>query len=49
MGLMYRVIKKYREHVSPDMHNNPRNPQQRQNSDVISTDNFLNVYFAQVR
>ena len=41
MGLMYRVIRKYREHVGcPSMHKQARNK-----SDVISTENFLNVYF----
>ena len=39
MGLMFRVIRKYREEVdTPNYNLDPKNP-------FIRTDNFLNVYF----
>ena len=39
MGLMFRVIRKYREEVdTPNNYLDPKKP-------FISTDNFLNVYF----
>ena len=43
MGLMFRVIRKYREEVdTPNYNLDPKKP-------FISTDNFLNEYFDRYR